>query len=314
MRPLLLVPARRPSGSIARPSCRERMSHHNHGKIRLVGSSERVDGNLTPPDPVGTQEAQEAQEAPATDAGTVVSAMSFNMTELNCLAPSDPSFTRLTEASRRNPEELFSRLRLFRLLLITSSRPDAFNSGQWPVFSKLPRHPSVPREHAAPRGEVARKKEKEKNDRAWKEKDQGRPSPTSCQAPTLPPSNRGTSSCGPARAFLRSRWMPVQEQGSACQVPAGARQYHHDHSGQKTWPRYKRPVRGTSRLRHHGAGGERPGDHCRVRGLHSTSSHTRRGIALQQVQVRMDNPLCHCGLAFSSPSLPSRSRVLSFLN
>lgn len=86
------------------------MSHHNHGKIRLVGSSERVDGNLTPPDPVGTQEAQEAQEAPATDAGTVVSAMSSNMTELNCLAPSDPSFTRLTEASRRNPEELFSRL------------------------------------------------------------------------------------------------------------------------------------------------------------------------------------------------------------
>lgn len=89
------------------------MSHHNHGKIRLVGSSERGDGNLTPPDPVGTQEAQEAQEAqgaPATDAGTVVSAMSSNMTELNCLAPSDPSFARLTEASRRNPEELFSKL------------------------------------------------------------------------------------------------------------------------------------------------------------------------------------------------------------
>lgn len=52
------------------------MSHHNHGKIRLVGSSEGVDGNLTPPDPVGAQHAQEAQEAPATDAGTVVSAMS----------------------------------------------------------------------------------------------------------------------------------------------------------------------------------------------------------------------------------------------
>jgi hypothetical protein len=67
------------------------MSHHNHGKIRLVGSSEGVDGDLTPPDPVGRPGSSKA----ATDAGTAVSVM-LSQHDKSSIA-SDTSFAGLPD-------------------------------------------------------------------------------------------------------------------------------------------------------------------------------------------------------------------------
>lgn len=190
------------------------------------------------------------------------------MTELNCLGPIVPGADRDIPAKSRRV--VFEAVTFCLLHIITPSTVGRVF--QAPASSVRP-------EGARRAARLARKKgTRKKENRAWKEKTRAAHSPPLVK---LPPSNRGTSSCGPARAFLRSRWMPVQEQGFAFQVPAGARQYHLTHSGHKTWPGYKRPVRGTLHPRPPRRRGGTTGDHCRVTGLYSTSSHTRRGIALQ---------------------------------
>jgi len=133
----------------------------------------------------------EAQEAPATDAGTLVSAMS---------SKHDRAQLRRTHRSWGCPIEASWRKRHMRsissgfrgcdfCLLITSSRLQHWSVAR--VF-QAPASSVRPEGHLRVRG--LRGKKKKKNTDRKEGKDQGRPNPTSFQAPT---SNRGTRPADP---------------------------------------------------------------------------------------------------------------------
>ena len=170
------------------------------------------------------------------------------------------------------------------------------------MCSKLPPHPSVPRDTCG--CEACEEKRKRKIQTGRKEKTRAARTPPLFKLP--PPTGAPvlrTRSSFPEVSLGAGEGTGICLLGTRMSL-VGTPTPNHD-------PGYKPLVRGTSHPRSPRRRGETTGDHGRVTGLHSTSCHTRRGIAVQPVQVRMDNSLCLCGLPFPLPlSPPGRGSVV----